>query len=49
MPDMPGELVILNFILWVWMFACVSVCVPHICLAPMEARRGCQILWDENF
>lgn len=31
-------------------FACMYVCVPYMCLVPMEVRKGCQIpIWDYNY
>lgn len=29
------------FYLFILCFACIDVCVPHVCLLPLQARRGC--------
>lgn len=34
---------LVNFIYVYWWFACVCVCVPHVCLVASGARRGHQI------
>lgn len=34
------------FMLCVWMFACVYVCVSHVCLVPIQASRRYQIPWN---
>lgn len=34
-----------DFYLYVWVFACMCACIPHMCLVHVEARRGHQVLW----
>jgi hypothetical protein len=30
----------------VWVFACICVCRPSLCLLPLEVRRGRQNPWN---
>lgn len=32
----------MSSLFYVFYFACMGACVPHVCLVPVEARRGCQ-------
>lgn len=29
-------------------FACVHICILHVCLVPAEARRGPQVPWNRS-
>lgn len=35
-----------DFLLHVWVFTCLYVCIPYMCLAPVVATRRDQMTWD---
>lgn len=37
------------FLNFMYMSVCLHTCLPHTCLLPSDARRGCQISWDWSY